>query len=125
MNTLTPSNKLVCNNCQSEVIGGICGCNNQPTRTEMKCKICSGFSSSQICWSCASSPGVQALLAKQSPQGIEAEVCRDLSDRQAKGIAKYGVSVELNPLPLKDWLQHAYEECLDQAVYLKRAIKEL
>jgi hypothetical protein len=28
-----------------------------------------------------------------------------------------------NPLPLRAWLQHAYEEALDQAIYLKRAME--
>jgi len=57
-------------------------------------------------------------------QPSEAEVCKDIASRQAKGIAKYGMTVSNNPLELKAWLQHAYEECLDQAVYLKRAIQE-
>jgi hypothetical protein len=30
-----------------------------------------------------------------------------------------------NPLPLREWLEHAYEETLDQAIYLKRAIAEI
>jgi hypothetical protein len=25
-------------------------------RTEMKCRICGGFSSAQVCWSCSTSP---------------------------------------------------------------------
>lgn len=41
------------------------------------------------------------------------------------GLKKYGVTLERTDLSLKDWLQHAYEECLDQANYLKRAIFEL
>jgi hypothetical protein len=41
------------------------------------------------------------------------------------GILKYGKTVAENPLDLLQWLQHAYEECLDQAVYLKRAMAEL
>lgn len=45
--------------------------------------------------------------------------------RAAKGLAKYGTTTAANPLPLKAWLQHALEECLDQAVYLKRAMDEL
>lgn len=57
-----------------------------------------------------------------TPTGIEAVVCGDIAERQAKGIAKYGVTVVDNPLTLREWLQHAYEECLDQAVYLRRAI---
>jgi hypothetical protein len=60
-----------------------------------------------------------------SPSGIELEVCNDIADRQAKGIAKYGTTVAQNPLELKAWLQHAYEETLDKAIYLKRAIREM
>lgn len=56
--------------------------------------------------------------------GIEAQVCADIASRQQRGIAKYGVTVQDNPLPLKEWLQHAYEETLDKAIYLKRAIAE-
>lgn len=56
---------------------------------------------------------------------IEEQVCTDILSRRDKGLDKYGVSVADNPLPLKQWLQHAYEECLDQAIYLKRAMEEL
>jgi len=59
------------------------------------------------------------------PVGTEAEVCADIAHRQKLGIAKYGTTVADNPLPLEAWLQHAYEETLDKAIYLKRAIAEL
>jgi hypothetical protein len=59
------------------------------------------------------------------PTGVEAEVCDLIADRQRKSITKYGMTVADNPLALRDWLQHALEEVLDQAVYLKRAINEL
>jgi phage N-6-adenine-methyltransferase len=58
------------------------------------------------------------------PVGIEKMVCDDIAERQAMGIRKYGTTVQDNPLPLADWLQHAYEEALDMAIYLKRAIEE-
>lgn len=61
----------------------------------------------------------------KSASGIEAMVCLDIMVRQERGIKKYGTTVAENPLSLKQWLQHAYEECLDQAIYLKRAIEEL
>lgn len=61
----------------------------------------------------------------QEATGIEAEVCADIAARQKLGIAKYGTSVEDNPLTLSQWLNHAYEEGLDQAVYLKRAMAEM
>jgi hypothetical protein len=56
---------------------------------------------------------------------IEQQVCSDILRRQQLGIAKYGTTVAANPLELREWLQHAYEECLDQAVYLRRAIDEI
>lgn len=56
--------------------------------------------------------------------GIESLVCADIAKRQQVGIAKYGVTVAENPLAHAEWLQHAYEECLDMAVYLKRAMTE-
>jgi hypothetical protein len=59
------------------------------------------------------------------PSGIEAAVCHDIEARQRMGFAKYGITVEENPLSLRDWLQHAYEETLDKAIYLKRAISEI
>lgn len=63
--------------------------------------------------------------AEHVPTGIEAEVCADIARRQAFGIAKYGQTVADNPLTLRAWLQHAYEESLDLPIYLKRAIAEI
>lgn len=54
------------------------------------------------------------------PTGIEAKVCADISSRQQLGIGKYGVTVEQST---DDMLQHAYEEALDLAVYLKAEIE--
>ena len=55
----------------------------------------------------------------------ETQVCADIKRRQELGIAKYGTTVAQNPLELRQWLQHSYEEQLDNAVYTKRAIQEL
>jgi len=57
--------------------------------------------------------------------GTEALVCADIARRQTSGMQKYGMSVADNPLTLRQWLTHAYEETLDQAVYLKRAIEQI
>ena len=56
---------------------------------------------------------------------IVKEVRKDLKDRSNVGIKKYGVTLDRKDLDLLDWLQHSYEEVLDTALYLKRAIKEL
>lgn len=60
-----------------------------------------------------------------TPTGIEALVCADIAKRQAQGIAKYGTTVAENPLVLRQWLVHQYEELLDAAVYARRAIAEI
>lgn len=57
--------------------------------------------------------------------GTEHRVCLDISRRQQLGLRKYGKTVETSQIDLKVWLQHAYLECLDQAIYLKRAIEEI
>jgi Trm5-related predicted tRNA methylase len=61
----------------------------------------------------------------QHPTGTEARVCQDIAERQARGLSKYGTTVERNPLDLRQWLQHQYEELLDAAIYCRRAIEEL
>ena len=63
--------------------------------------------------------------AKGEAHGIEAKVCADIAARQLLGMNKYGVSVQDNPLPLRQWLEHAYQECLDQAIYLRRAMQDM
>lgn len=58
-------------------------------------------------------------------RGTEARVVADIVERQQRGIAKYGTTVADNPLTLRQWLQHQYEELLDAAIYCRRAIEEL
>jgi hypothetical protein len=60
-----------------------------------------------------------------SASGIEAMVCADIERRQQVGLAKYGFSVIDNPAQFRAWLTHAYEEALDMAVYLRRAMHDL
>lgn len=52
-------------------------------------------------------------------------VAVDLRQRSERGIQKYGAPVGEKALPLKSWMQHAYEEALDFAIYLKRAMRDL
>lgn len=66
---------------------------------------------------------VNAMAGKAT--GTEALVCDDIAERQRMGINKYGTTVCANPLELRQWLQHAYEESLDKAIYLKRAIQKI
>jgi hypothetical protein len=46
----------------------------------------------------------------------------DLIASDIKGANEYGVTVDRQDYSHKDWLQEAYEEVLDTAKYLKRAI---
>lgn len=65
------------------------------------------------------------MFGDSSPKGTERRVCEDIAARQRLGIAKYGTTVAQNPLDLRQWLQHQYEELLDAAVYCRRAIEEM
>ena len=56
-----------------------------------------------------------------TPTGIEQLVCADIAKRQQVGIKKYGCTVAESQ---DDMLQHAYEEALDLAVYLKAEIEK-
>lgn len=56
---------------------------------------------------------------------IVEKVREDLRKRSEAGIKKYGTTLDRTDLDLRDWLQHAYEETLDKALYLKRSIEKL
>lgn len=58
-----------------------------------------------------------------SPSGIEAKVCQDIAARQSLGVKKYGTTLADNPAGRLERLQHAYEEALDLACYLKWEIE--
>jgi hypothetical protein len=47
----------------------------------------------------------------------------DLIARQEKGKIEYGTTMDRTDLSEIEWLQHAYEEALDLAIYLKKIIK--
>jgi len=52
------------------------------------------------------------------------EVITDLISREKIGRAKYGTTVDKANLSEKEWMQHAYEEALDFAIYLKRMMSK-
>ena len=62
---------------------------------------------------------------KTVTQDTERQVVNDILMRQQYGLNKYGCSVADNPLSLRQWLVHQYEELLDAAVYCKRAIQQI
>ena len=55
---------------------------------------------------------------------IYKEVITDLISREKIGRAKYGTTVDNANLSEKEWMQHAYEEALDFAIYLKRMMSK-
>jgi len=57
--------------------------------------------------------------------GTERRVIADITQRQRLGLSKYKTTVDANPLPLRDWLWHQYEELLDAAIYCRRAVEEI
>jgi hypothetical protein len=55
---------------------------------------------------------------------IYKEVITDLISREKMGRKKYGTTVDNANLSEKEWMQHAYEEALDFAIYLKRLMSK-
>lgn len=56
---------------------------------------------------------------------VTRELIKQLVQRDIKGLAKYGVSLDRKDLSLEEWLQHATEELLDGAGYMQAALREL
>lgn len=54
---------------------------------------------------------------------IEQSVCDKIQERRKLGMAKYGVGMERDDLSVLQWLRHAQEECMDQALYLEKLIQ--
>jgi hypothetical protein len=48
-----------------------------------------------------------------------------LRSRSETGIRKYGTTLDRTDLEVKQWIDHAIEECLDQALYLMKIKDEL
>lgn len=48
------------------------------------------------------------------------QVVAELEARELKGLDTYGTTLDRNDLTRSEWLQHAYEEALDLALYLKK-----
>jgi len=61
----------------------------------------------------------------RTTDNIVIEVMNDLNERSKLGIQKYGTTLDRDDLNKADWAQHAYEECLDMALYLKKLKKVL
>lgn len=60
----------------------------------------------------------------RNPSTILQQVIADMRVREERGLSKYGTTMDRKDLTTKEWLQHAYEEALDLAVYLKKLINE-
>jgi hypothetical protein len=50
------------------------------------------------------------------------QTIKDLHEREARGLKEYGTTLDRTDLTKDEWLQHAYEEALDLALYLKKLL---
>lgn len=48
------------------------------------------------------------------------QVIADITSREKKGFETYGTTMDRTDLDLFEWLNHAYEEALDFAIYIKK-----
>lgn len=53
------------------------------------------------------------------------EVIKDLRDKSAVGLKKYGVTMDREDLSLLDWMRHHYSELQDALKYVKKQIIKL
>lgn len=53
------------------------------------------------------------------------EVVMDMIMREKKGYSQYKQTMDRKDLTEKEWLQHAYEEALDLALYLKKIVTNI
>lgn len=53
------------------------------------------------------------------------ETIQDIAARAEVGLKKYNTTMDRDDLTASDWIQHAYEECLDMALYLKRLRRDM
>lgn len=56
----------------------------------------------------------------KKPSNLLQSVIMDLRVREERGLETYGTTMDRTDLTQKEWLQHAYEEALDLALYLKK-----
>jgi hypothetical protein len=50
------------------------------------------------------------------------QTIKDLQAREVRGLKEYGTTMDRTDLSKDEWLQHAYEEALDLALYLKKLL---
>ena len=65
---------------------------------------------------------VEKHLVDEEKDTIVEAVRDDLQKRSEIGIKKYNTTLDRTDLTEIDWLNHAYEEALDLALYLKKTI---
>jgi len=53
---------------------------------------------------------------------VTEQVINDINAREQKGLETYGTTMDRNDLTQDQWLNHAYEESLDFAIYLKKLL---
>jgi hypothetical protein len=60
----------------------------------------------------------------KEPSAILSQVIADLKIREEQGLKTYGTTMDRKDLTETQWLNHAYEEALDLALYLKKLITQ-
>lgn len=85
------------------------------------CKHRNGITIDGFCPNC----GIRLDPPAKVRDSVVQAVRDDLLERSERGIAKYGTTLDRTDLDIRAWLQHSYEEALDMALYLKRAIREI
>lgn len=66
---------------------------------------------------------LEDLYKEEVSDTVTDEVIQDIKARREAGLKKYGTTLDRTDLTQKEWIQHAYEEALDLACYLKKIMQ--
>lgn len=64
---------------------------------------------------------MEKSILQKAKSRVSPEAARLLEERARKGLEAYGMTLDENPAPLEERLQHALEEALDLLQYLEWA----
>jgi hypothetical protein len=70
-------------------------------------------------------PYLESLKVPPKPSTALKGVLEKMQGREAKGLEKYGVTVDRVDLDLFEWITHAQEEAMDLSLYLERILGEM
>ena len=64
-------------------------------------------------------------LVNRKDDGVVQSLIKRFLSRSAKGIDTYGMTLEQNRMPIRDWNLYLQEELMDATIYIERVKQDL